>query len=147
MATANVVNGTLAVLKTGTNATDATAFAFSTSASLSLSMETRDISNKGSSGWRELLEAQMSWSASLEGLYAFYEADGSTAAKNYDDLFTLLTGRANTYLEIDTGVTGDFYYSGQVYLTSLEQSAPMEDNMTFSASFEGTGELSKTTIV
>tara|TARA_R100000995_G_C3478402_1_gene122366 strand:+ start:401 stop:844 length:444 start_codon:yes stop_codon:yes gene_type:complete len=146
MATGNVINGTLAVLKTGADHAGATAFAFSTSASLSLSMETRDISNKGSAGWRELLEAQMSWSASLEGLYAMFEADGTTAAKNYDDLYTLLTGRANTYLEIETGVSGDFYYSGQVYLTSLEQSAPLEDNMTFSASFEGTGVLSKTTV-
>jgi len=144
MATDNIINGTLAVIKTGTDHASATAVAFSTSASISLSMDTRDISNKGSAGWRELLEAQMSWSASLEGLYAINDS-GSSAVKNYDDLFDLLTGRESTFLELSTGVTGDFYYYGQVFLTSLEQSAPMEDNMTFSATFEGTANLQKGT--
>ena len=145
MATDNVINGTLCVLKTGADHASATAFAFSTSASISLSMDTRDISNKGSAGWRELLEAQMSWSASVEGLYALNDS-ASAGVKNYDDLYALLTGRAQTFMELSSGITGDKYYSGQVYLTSLEQSAPMEDNMTFSATFEGTGELEEATL-
>tara|TARA_R100001198_G_C5206145_1_gene193242 strand:- start:307 stop:744 length:438 start_codon:yes stop_codon:yes gene_type:complete len=142
MGTDNVINGTLAVLKTGTSHSDATPFAFSTSASISLSMDTRDISNKGSAGWRELLEAQKSWSASVEGLYAFNDSS-SASVKNYEELFDKLVARGQIYLEVSTGVTGDEYYYGQVYVTSVEQSAPMEDNVTFSASFEGTGQLQK----
>ena len=144
MATNNVINGTLCVLKTGVDAASATPFAFSTSASISLSMDTRDISNKGSAGWKQLLEAQMSWSASVEGLYAIQDAGGS-AVKNYDEMYDLLISRTPTYLTLTTAVTGDYSYSGEVYITSLEQSAPMEDNMTFSASFEGTGILNKVT--
>lgn len=144
MATDNVINGTLCVIKTGADHASATAFAFSTSASISLSMDTRDISNKASAGWRELLEAQMSWSASVEGLYALTDA-GTNPVKNYDDLFALLTSRAQTFLELNSGVSGDKYYYGQVYLTSLEQSAPLEDNMTFSATFEGTAALQEGT--
>ena len=144
MGTDNIINGTLAVLKTGTSHSDATAFAFGTSASISLSMDTRDISNKSSQGWRELLEAQKSWSASLEGLYAFNDSS-SSAVKNYEHLYDKLTARTPVYLELSTGITGDTYYHGQVYLTSLEKSAPMEDNMTFSATFEGTSTLSKAT--
>jgi len=144
MATDNIINGTLCVIKTGANHASATAIAFSTSASISLSMDTRDISNKSSAGWRELLEAQMSWSASVEGLYA--ERDSASAAvKNYDDMYALLTGRTATYLELTSGVSGDKYYYGQVFLTSLEQTAPLEDNMTFSATFEGTAALSEDT--
>ena len=142
MATNNVINGTLCVLKTGTDHATATAFAFSTTASISLSMDTRDISNKGSAGWRELLEAQMSWSASVEGMYAMLDAAGS-AVKNYENLYDLLISRTPVYLELSTGVIGDEYYYGQVYCTSLEQSSPLEDNMTFSASFEGTSVLGK----
>lgn len=145
MATDNIINGTLCVIKTGADHATATAFAFSTSASISLSMDTRDISNKSSAGWRELLEAQMSWSASVEGLYALNDAS-SSAVKNYDDLYALLTSRTATFLELSSGVTGDKYYYGQVFLTSLEQSAPMEDNMTFSATFEGTAALSEATL-
>tara|TARA_R110000787_G_scaffold70574_3_gene156815 strand:- start:9406 stop:9846 length:441 start_codon:yes stop_codon:yes gene_type:complete len=142
MPTNNVINGTLCVLKTGTDHATATAFAFSTTASISLSMDTRDISNKGSAGWRELLEAQMSWSASVEGMYAMLDASG-TAVKNYENLYDLLISRTPVYLELSTGVIGDEYYYGQVYCTSLEQSSPLEDNMTFSASFEGTSVLGK----
>tara|TARA_R110000823_G_scaffold17068_1_gene54302 strand:+ start:4106 stop:4543 length:438 start_codon:yes stop_codon:yes gene_type:complete len=144
MATNNVINGTSCVLSTGATAGAATAFAFSNSASISLSMDTRDISNKGSAGWRELLEAQMSWSASVEGLYALNDAAGSSV-KNYETMYDLLITRLPTYLELSTGVTGDDFYFGQVYCTSLEQTAPMEDNMTFSASFEGTSVLGKGT--
>tara|TARA_R110000751_G_scaffold7414_3_gene30305 strand:- start:2300 stop:2749 length:450 start_codon:yes stop_codon:yes gene_type:complete len=147
MATNNVINGTLAVLKTGTTAgghAAATAIALSTSASLSLSMETRDISNKSSAGWRELLEAQKSWSASCEGMYAMLDSAG-TAVKNYDDFFALLIARTPMYIEINTGVTGDKYYYGECYITSLEQTAPLEDNMTYSMSFEGTAALTEGT--
>ena len=68
MATNNIMNGTLMLFKYGTDHSTNDAIAFSTSATLSISMDTRDISNKGSSGFRELLEAQMSWSVSVEGL-------------------------------------------------------------------------------
>ena len=142
MATNNVMNGTIMVFKYGTDHTTNDALAFSTSASLSFSMDTRDISNKGSSGFRELLEAQMSWSLSVEGLYAVKDANGGTI-KNYNALLNLLKTRTAVYVEIGTGVTGDSYYYGDAFITSLEKTAPMEDNITFSASFEGTGALSE----
>lgn len=144
MATNNVINGTLAVIKTGTTHADATTIALSTSASLSFSMETRDISNKGSAGWRELLEAQKSWSVSCEGVYAMKSAAGATI-KNYEDFYDLMVARTPLYIEINTDETGDTYYGGQCYITSLEQTAPMEDNMTYSMSFEGTAALAKGT--
>lgn len=145
MATNNVINGTLAVIKTATVAgghAAATTIALSTSASLSFSMETRDISNKGSGGWRELLEAQKSWSVSCEGVYAMKDASGGSI-KNYSDFFSLMENRTPLYIEINTDETGDKYYGGDCYITSLEQTAPMEDNMTYSMSFEGTGTLSE----
>ena len=142
MATNNVMNGTIMVFKYGTDHTTNDALAFSTSASLSFSMDTRDISNKGSQGFRELLEAQMSWSLSVEGLYAVKDANGGTI-KNYNALLNLLKTRTAVYVEIGTGVSGDSYYYGDAFITSLEKTAPMEDNITFSASFEGTGALSE----
>ena len=144
MATNNVINGTLAVIKTGTSHANATTIALSTSASLSFSMETRDISNKGSDGWRELLEAQKSWSVSCEGVYAMKDAAGGSI-KNYEDFYDLMVARTPLYIEINTDESGDTYYGGQCYITSLEQTAPMEDNMTYSMSFEGTAALAKGT--
>tara|TARA_R100000655_G_scaffold103127_3_gene149356 strand:+ start:987 stop:1427 length:441 start_codon:yes stop_codon:yes gene_type:complete len=141
MATNNIMNGTLMLFKYGTDHSTNDAIAFSTSATLSISMDTRDISNKGSSGFRELLEAQMSWSVSVEGLYATKDKSGS-AVKNYNELLNMLKTRTAVYVELGNGVSGDTYYHGQAFITSLEKTAPMEDNMTFSATFEGTGQLS-----
>mgnify|MGYP003645905743 FL=1 len=145
MATNNVINGTMAVIKTGTTHANATTIALSTSASISFSMETRDISNKGSAGYRELLEAQKSWSVSCEGVYAFKDASG-TAIKNYEDFYDLMTARTPMYIEINTDVSGDIYYGGQCYITSLEQTAPMEDNMTYSMSFESADTVTIATV-
>ena len=142
----NVLNGTSIIVKTGTAGSE-TEILFSTNASLTLSMDTRDISNKGSSGWRELLEAQMSWSVSTEGLLAFKNAAGS-AVKNYDDLVTDLVARPAFQILItpETTTTLDYTWTGECFITSVEQSAPLEDSSTWSATFEGTGALTQAVV-
>ena len=40
---------------------------FLTSANLSVNLDLRDISNKGSAGWKESMSAQKSWSMSADG--------------------------------------------------------------------------------
>ena len=139
----NVLNGTSVIVKTGTAGSE-TEIAFCTNASLSLSMDTRDISNKSSAGWRELLEAQMSWTVSCEGLVAFKDSSG-TAVKSYDDLVTDLVARTQFSIVVTPASTssGDYYWSGSCYITSIEQSDPLEDNVTWSATFEGTGALTQ----
>tara|TARA_R110001606_G_scaffold380633_1_gene541272 strand:+ start:756 stop:1199 length:444 start_codon:yes stop_codon:yes gene_type:complete len=147
MAANNILNGTSIVVKTGVSGSE-TEIAFCTSASLSLSMDTRDISNKSSAGWRELLEAQKSWSVSTEGLMAFRDASG-TAVKSYDDLLTALVARTAFSIELTPTalVAGDYRWSGTCFLTSLEQNDPMEDNVTWTATFEGSGALTQTVTV
>ena len=110
-----------------------------TSASLSVSMETRDTSNKDSAGWRELLEGQKSWSLSGDGLVTYNIA----SADGYSDLWGYLTGRTKLYVKFGSTTTDEKYYSGQGFLTSLDQEAGMEDNVTYSFSFEGTAALTE----
>ena len=143
----NIINGTEFILSYGTAGSEV-ALAFSTSASLSFGMDTRDISNKSSAGWRELLEAQRNWSVSTEGLMAFQDA-ASAPVVGFADLFTEIVARTQFSVVIKTSTTpvaGDYYWSGLVYLSSLELTAPLEDNSTWTASFEGTGVLSQTTV-
>tara|TARA_R100000656_G_scaffold14887_2_gene14625 strand:+ start:3618 stop:4061 length:444 start_codon:yes stop_codon:yes gene_type:complete len=143
----NIVNGTDFIVKFGTAGSEV-AIAFATSASISFSMETRDISNKSSAGWRELLEAQRSWSVSCENLFAWKDGQATpVAVVGYDDLWAEMNNRTSFSI-VFTGTspaTGETYYSGTAYLTSLEASAPLEDNTTFTASFEGSGVLTETT--
>jgi TP901-1 family phage major tail protein len=111
-----------------------------TNASLSISMETRDTSTKDSAGWRELLEGQKSWSLSGDGLVVYSLA----GAEGFADLFGYLGGRTNLYVKFGSTASGEKYYSGRGFVTSLDQEAGVEDNVTFSFSFEGTGVLTET---
>jgi TP901-1 family phage major tail protein len=111
-----------------------------TNASLSISMETRDTSTKDSAGWRELLEGQKSWSLSGDGLVVYSLA----GAEGFADLFGYLGGRTNLYVKFGSTASGEKYYSGRGFITSLDQEAGVEDNVTFSFSFEGTGVLTET---
>ena len=110
-----------------------------TSASLSISMETRDTSTKDSAGWRELLEGQKSWSLSGDGLVVY----SLTGADGFSDLYGYLNGRTNLYVKFGSVGTGEKVYSGRGFITSLDQEAGVEDNTTFSFSFEGTGALTE----
>ena len=136
MATANVLNTTLFALYSGT-----TKIAKATGASLSLSMETRDITTKDSSGWKEILEGLRSGSFSCEALMAFDSAYG------YNDFLALKLARTPLTVKFSTGESGDSEYSGNVYLTGLElNSSGSEDNVTYSTEFELNGAVTTNTI-
>jgi len=135
MATTNIINGTLLKVYV-----DGTAIAKTTSATLNLSMATRDASNKDSSGWKDVLEGLREWTIDGDFLQA------EDAAYGYDDLFALINGRTSVTLKFMSNVSGDKYYQGTAYLTSLSREAPLEDNVSGSFSFEGSGALSEKTL-
>ena len=122
MATTGIVNGTLFILYVSTDAGSSyNAVGSSTSASLSLNMDTRETTNKGSAGWRTLLESTRSWTADI------------------------ITNRTKCKVKFSTELNGDTYWYGDAYLTSMSMDAPLEDSSTISLSFEGTGILTKDT--
>jgi TP901-1 family phage major tail protein len=142
MATAGILNGTSLLLYVDVSGTQ-TPIAFATSGSLSLNMDTRETTNKQSSGWRELLESTKSWTMEAEGFHAL-------DATNFDfkDLYAKVAARTAVSVQFSVGAspaTGDYYYSGSAYITSISLDSPLEDSVTFSCSFEGTGVLTETT--
>lgn len=127
---------------------------FLTSANMSLSMDVRDISSKQSAGWREVLEAQKSWSLSGDGFVTYSTVADSD---NTGTMVDFVTNRTKIYVKFSigsynadtgafTGNSGDSEYTGEAYVSSIEQSSGTEDNLGFSISFEGTGALTKATI-
>jgi len=108
---------------------------------LSIEHAPRDITSKDSGGWRELLEGLKSWSGSFESLVAW------DASFGFDDLFELYTSRSKFGVIFKVGKdTGDKKFSGSAYVTSSPISGDVEDNVSFSFSFEGTGPPTKVTI-
>jgi TP901-1 family phage major tail protein len=130
MATTGAFNGTsLLVYCAGT------ALAYSTSCTLNRNIATIDVTSKGSGGDTDILPGLRDWSIDAEGIVAL---DSSTNAEYLDGL---VTGRTKVMLKFSTNTSGDGYWSGYAYVTSLSISAPMEDKVTFSATFSGTGDL------
>ncbi len=145
MATNNVINGTdIGIYISTTSGGTYTLVAFSTDASLSLAMETRDITNKDSSGWRELLESTRSGSISGNFLYAQNDSAGADVF-GFVDLYGYYTGRTPLFVKFQTSGSGDSYYTASCYLTSLEASAPTEDNTTCSLTLELSGAITTAT--
>ena len=112
-----------------------------TSASLSVTMATRDISTKDSAGWMEVLEGQKSWTLSGEGLVVY----NNTGKATPDDIYTLLSNRTAVAIEFGSETTDEKYYSGSGFFTEFSTDAGVEDNATFSFSFQGTGTLTQGT--
>ena len=114
-----------------------------TSASLSVSMETRDTTNKDSAGWQENLEGLKAWSLSGDGLVT-YSISGDYDTP--DDLFTLLSNRTLVKVKFGSATSGEIDYTGDAYLVSYEQEAGVEENVTYSFGFTGTGVLTQASV-
>lgn len=131
-----ILNGTVFLLKIG-----GTALPDQTEGSISINMETRDITTKDSSGYRELLEGVRSGSISVSGLV---DDDGAGGAGSV--LFQDLDSRtAQTIIFGFDDTSDDYFYSCSAFCTSLEVGGGTEDNVTYSATFEITGAITETT--
>lgn len=129
--------------------------AFATSHSLSISQDTTETTSKDSGGkWTSAQAGKMSWEMQSENLMSndgegvgFEQLfDMMTAQQPIDAVFALEKNYKNKADEVTKGgwipsTTGT--YSGKVLITSLECSAPNEDNTTFTVSMTGIGALKK----
>lgn len=135
-----IINGTVYLLKIGADGSEV-AIPDQTEGSISINMETRDITTKDSSGYRELLEGVRSASISVSGLIDDDGAGGAGA-----DLFAVLDGRTTTHIIFGLdAASDDYHYECDAFCTSLEISAGTEDNVTYSATFEVTGAITEVT--
>ena len=129
-----ILNGTVFLLKVA-----GTALPDQTEGSISISMETRDITTKDSTGYRELLGGLKSGSISVSGL-----VDDDAQGGAGGTLFTTLDARTAVALVFGFDDTSDDYnYTCNGLCTSLEVSGSTEDNVTYSATFEITGAITQ----
>ena len=117
--------------------------------SLSMNVDTIDISTKDSSGYRDLLAGQMSYSLSADGLMDFGGVAGDTEVDElFNQMFQVVGGVGRTAVTFAFGfttpATGEYSYSGSGFITSLEISGGTEDAPSYSVSIEGSGALVQT---
>lgn len=135
MASLGILNGTALTVFV-----DGTQISSTTSHSLSYEMATRDATTKSSGGNEEVLPALRSWSIDFDAMVAYDDTEG------YAELRALIDGRTEVTLLFSSLESGDPQWSGKAFLTSLSKDAAVEDSVTMSGSFKGTGELTETTI-
>ena len=119
---------------------DGTAISSTTSHSLGFELATSDATTKSSAGYEEVCEGLRSWSIDFDAMVNLDDAEG------YDALRALIANRTEVTLLFSNLTSGDPQWSGKAFLTSLSMDAAVEDSITMSGSFKGTGELTETTI-
>ena len=145
-----IFNGTDLILKVSpSSGGTAVKLMHSQNVSLSMNVDTIDISTKDSSGYRDLLAGQMSYSLSADGLMDFAGVAGDTEVDElFNQMFQPVGGSGRTAVTFAFGftspATGEYSYSGSGFITSLEISGGTEDAPTYSVSIEGTGALVQT---
>lgn len=145
MATTSVFNGTSLVVLIGTEV-----IAFATSCSLSIAIDAPDASTKQSLGWADEIGGQKSWSLTTDGLATVVPGAvatyiSTTELSNLAIARTAVTVKFTTVNNDTVGgvtpVTGDTIYSGSAFIESVDMTADMENPVTYSVSFKGTGPL------
>lgn len=144
--TTSPLNSSALMIRTSTDAgTTWDIVGFITSATLSTTMATREITTKLNCGWRELGEGLRSWNMSGDGLITYNAVSGETNPQAFFQFFKNRTLFDVEFTSWDCSTSlpnpDDIVYHGKAYLTSLEMTGGIEDNATYSFSFEGSGEL------
>tara|TARA_Y100000401_G_scaffold5734_1_gene3891 strand:+ start:9583 stop:10017 length:435 start_codon:yes stop_codon:yes gene_type:complete len=121
--------------------------AFAQNGTINVNHSVREITNKESNGYKEVLEGLRDFTVSLDGAYAWTDASGSALTNGADDLLltNIITNRVALTIRFGNtgGTTGDTYYEGSVFLDSFSVTAPTEDTATYSLNFTGTGAITQ----
>lgn len=131
MATTNILNSTAGVLLI-----EGTVVAELTGCNLSITHSPRNTTNKGSAGWRELLEGLREWTMTCSAMYI---PNG-----DFNDIFAAYNNRTQVTVRLASTAAADDYYEGEAYFSSGTLDSPaQEDNVVWDVSFDGTGPLTE----
>lgn len=132
-----VINGTnLRIYASGV------AIGEATTCTMSLTTETRETLTKDNVGsYTTAQPGRRSGTMQSEGLIAY-----DTSNVGVDDLFTYYNAGTILECKFTTNVTGSPVWTASAFITSLEFSAAVEENATYSATWTITGAVAQTTV-
>ena len=129
MATLGTVKGNLVGVYINDGSDGYDLIACGTNASLNITNDMIETVCKDNDGARSVLPGQQSINITIEGLTAFDNV-GRT------ELFAAVKDKTQLTLRYGSGVTGDPYVQVNAYITSFEETAPLNDSTSFSVSFD-----------
>ncbi|MBD1372498.1 hypothetical protein IC620_09025 [Hazenella sp. IB182357] len=117
------------------NGTTYEAIASIKDSTLTISQKELEASSFASNGWMEYLPGMKEWELEAEGIYIH----GDTVQESlYDALVNGSVVKVQLFPKDGTGNTG---YEGEAFITSFEVNNAVDDIVTLSATFRGTGEM------
>ncbi len=138
-----ILNGTeIKVYSSGTT----NLVAFAQNCTLNINQSPREITNKESAGFKEILEGLRDFSIDIDGAYAWTNAAGAALTNGVDDLVlaNIITRAKVDFIFGDTASANDVSYTGSGFITSVSLTGGTEDTATYSISIEGTAALTQT---
>ncbi len=140
-----LLNGNALTLAIDSTAGGEQVFAHSISASLSVNNSLIDTTSVDSNSWEEMISGRKAFSISTDGLADFDDVANSKATEQFSDLALAGTKVFFMFTRPDAGLSaGDLMgWSGEAFIESFEVSRTSDDNITYSCSLKGSGELSK----
>tara|TARA_R110000823_G_C15821489_1_gene489298 strand:+ start:380 stop:838 length:459 start_codon:yes stop_codon:yes gene_type:complete len=146
-----ILNGTeikvYSASATGTGTTNLVAFA--QNGTLNIEHSPREITNKESAGYSEVLEGLRSWTIELDGAYCWASGTPAVSTSNGADVLVeseVLNARTKFAVAFggsETAASKDVRYWGEAYITSWSVTSGTEDTSTYSISLQGTGTLTQ----
>lgn len=144
MATTGPVNGTLIAIYKSSGGT-LTKIANATSNSFDITSDMIDVTNKDSAGWKEFITGEKGYTMSIDGIFEENVSIGS-GRESWQDLLLNLTNGTLVTIVMTSNVTDDIKLTGSAYFSNLNLTAPNNDKATFTATLQGTGELTVATV-
>ena len=121
-----------------------------TSLTLSTDLETIDATTKDNDGAQKTITTGVNWSISVDGFRdaAITNADGTsnTNALDAEDMFKAMTSRYTIDIAWSSGAASAPLYTGKGVITSFEESAEVNQLITFSMNIESSGPLTVGTV-
>jgi predicted secreted protein len=143
MATTGITNGTLIAIYKDISGT-LTKIANATSNDFTITKDMIETTNKDSAGAKEYIAGEYGYTMSVEGMF---EEDGSVGALiSWKEIMTDLLAGTSVTIVMTSNVTGDLKLSGSAFFNDLKLTAPQNAVSTFTASIQGTGALTVSTI-
>lgn len=143
MATTGITNGTLIAIYKDISGT-LTKIANATSNDFTITKDMIETTNKDSAGAKEYIAGEYGYTMSVEGMF---EEDGSVGALiSWKEIITDLLAGTSVTIVMTSNVSGDLKLSGSAFFNDLKLTAPQNAVSTFTASIQGTGALTVSTI-
>jgi predicted secreted protein len=141
-ATPGIINATDFKIYIDTTVGGSRSVAHSTSVSFQVQTDMMDATNKDSAGWDESIPGKQSWNANGD---FYYDQSPEGTTNGVVQLWNAWAAKSKVKVRFRLGVmnTGDHYYEGDAFIESLDVSAGVEENVSYTISLKGTGPIQR----